>query len=82
EPFVARYFAALPDVWEKRTNKIAQGIVVGLFPGHRIDASTLALVDEFLAAETRPPALRRLLLESRDGIVRALRARECDRAAG
>ena len=82
EPFVMRYFAALPDVWEKRTNKIAQGIVVGLFPGHRIQTSTLELVDEFLAAESRPPALRRLLLESRDGIVRALRARECDRAAG
>jgi aminopeptidase N len=82
EQFVPRYFAALPDVWEKRTNKIAQGIVVGLFPSFRIEPSTLELVDEFLAAETRPPALRRLLLESRDGIVRALRARECDRAAG
>jgi aminopeptidase N len=76
---VRRYFEALPTVWEQRTNKIAQGLVVGLYPSFRIEQSTLDLTDEFLATQ-RPPALRRLLLESRDGIVRAMRARECDHA--
>jgi aminopeptidase N len=79
EVFVRRYFEALPKVWEQRTNKIAQGLVVGLYPSFRIEQSTLDLTDEFLATQ-RPPALRRLLLESRDGIVRAMRARECDHA--
>jgi aminopeptidase N len=80
EPFVKRYFEALPTIWEQRTNKIAQGLVVGLYPSYRIQESTLELTDQFLANGERPPALRRLLSESRDGIVRAMRARECDRA--
>jgi hypothetical protein len=37
--------------------------------------------DAYLADNDVPPALRRLLLEGRDGVVRALRARECDAAA-
>jgi len=81
EPFVNRYFEVLPRIWEQRTNKIAQGIVVGLYPSHRVAESTLELTDRFLSAAPRPPALRRLLLESRDGIARALRARECDAAS-
>jgi aminopeptidase N len=82
EPFVKRYFEALPTIWAERTNKIAQGLVVGLYPSYRIQESTLELTDQFLAAADRPPALRRLLLESRDGVVRAMKARECDRAYG
>jgi aminopeptidase N len=82
EPFVDRYFAALPKIWAERTNKMAQNIVIGLYPGYRIDPSTIEKTDAFLNSADHPPALRRLLLESRDGIVRSLRARECDRAAG
>ena len=38
--------------------------------------------DAYLAAGDVPPALARLLLEARDGVVRSLRAREKDAAAG
>ena len=34
--------------------------------------------DAWLADEEQPPPLRRLIFEGRDGIARALRARECD----
>ena len=82
EPFVERYFAAVPGVWADRTNEIAQGIVIGLYPAYRIDLGTVERTDRFLAEADPPPALRRLMEESRDGVLRALRARECDRAAG
>ena len=38
-------------------------------------------IDAWLADEKQPPPLRRLILEGRDGIARALRARERDGAA-
>jgi aminopeptidase N len=82
EPFVERYFAAVPKVWAERTNEIAQGIVIGLYPAWRIERSTVERTDRFLAEADPPPALRRLMEESRDGVLRAMRARECDRAAG
>jgi aminopeptidase N len=82
EPYVERYFDAVPKVWAERTNEIAQGIVVGLYPAYRIEASTVERTDRFLAEADPAPSLRRLMEESRDGVLRALRARECDRAAG
>ena len=82
EPFVESYFTSIKDIWANRTNEIAQQIVVGLYPALRIDESTLERTDRFLAEENPVPALRRLLIEGRDGVARALRARACDAAAG
>ncbi|GAB2669691.1 aminopeptidase N [Gordonia jinhuaensis] len=76
-PYVDRYFDAVPDVWARRSSEVAQTVVVGLYPSWAIDADTLAKADEFLAGE-RPPALRRLIAEGRDGVARSLRAREFD----
>jgi aminopeptidase N len=82
EPFVERYFEAVPRVWEERTNEIAQGIVNGLYPSWRISPDTVERTDRFLAEHNPAPSLRRLLNEARDGVLRALRAQECDRNAG
>jgi aminopeptidase N len=82
EPFVDRYFEAVPRVWEERTNEIAQGIVNGLYPSWRISPDTVERTDRFLEDQNPAPALRRLLNEARDGVLRALRAQECDRNAG
>jgi aminopeptidase N len=81
EPFVERYFTAIEDVWATRTNEIAQQIVVGLYPHWRIDPSTVERTDRFLAERAPVPALRRLLMEGRDGVARALRARQRDSTA-
>ena len=81
EPYFEKYFQAVKDVWAGRTNEIAQQIVIGLYPALRIDESTLARTDRYLAEEDPVPALRRLLVEGRDGVARALRARACDAAA-
>ena len=72
-----KYFAALPQVWAKRTMETAQSITMGLYPVFLVDEETLAQTDAFLAGELNS-ALRRLVGEGRDGIERALRARAAD----
>jgi aminopeptidase N len=80
--FVQPYFAALTDVWATRTNETAQGIVLGLFPSLLADQPTLDAADAWLAGhEDAPPALRRLVLESRDDVARTLRAQARDAQA-
>jgi aminopeptidase N len=85
-PFVERYFSTLEDVWASRTNEMAQGIVVGLYPTllAGLEASTgvdvLARTDAWLEhLGDRTPALRRLVVEARDGVRRAVEAQERDR---
>jgi aminopeptidase N len=55
-------------------------VVVGLFPSWAVDKSTVEAADAWLADESHPPALRRLVSEGRAGIVRALGAREFDKS--
>ncbi len=80
-PYVQPYFAVIQDVWERRTSEIAQNVVVGLFPD-ALAPETVAAADAFLADGSVPPALRRLVAEGRDDVLRALRARERDATAG
>jgi aminopeptidase N len=77
-PYRDRYFAELPRVWESRTMEIAQSITMGLYPMFLIDDETLAATDAFLAQEGLNSACRRLVVEGRDGIVRAMKARAAD----
>jgi aminopeptidase N len=78
--YVERYFAEVAGVWSRRTSERAQSVVVGLFPSWAVDKSTVDAADAWLADESHPPALRRLVSEGRAGIVRALGAREFDRS--
>jgi aminopeptidase N len=83
-PYVERYFEAVPEVWQRRTSEVAQNVVVGLFPSwtSTITPETVLAADRFLARAEHPAALRRLVGEGRADVVRALRAREVDAAAG
>ncbi|MDN3294742.1 aminopeptidase N [Streptomyces ficellus] len=82
-PYAPRYFAAIERVWAERSIQIAMDVVRGLFPSLQDDAATLGATDAWLAThESAPPALRRLVLEARDDLARALRAQSCDAAAG
>jgi aminopeptidase N len=76
-PFTQRYFDAISGVWARRSSEVAQTVVVGLYPSWDISQAGLDAADRFLAGEV-PPALRRLVLEGRAGVERALRAREFD----
>jgi aminopeptidase N len=78
-PYAARYFDAIEGVWRERTIEIAMAVVRGLFPASQGDRATLAATDAWLAAhEDAAPALRRLVLEARDDLARALRAQGAD----
>jgi aminopeptidase N len=81
-PYARKYFAAILRVWEERSIQIAMDVVRGLFPSLQDSPATLDATDAWLSAhEDAAPALRRLVLESRDDLARALRAQECDAAA-
>ncbi len=76
-PFTERYFEAIAQVWERRSSEVAQTVVVGLYPSWDINQAGLDAADRFLAGDI-PPALRRLVLEGRAGVERALKARIFD----
>jgi aminopeptidase N len=80
-PYVERYFAVVERLWAERTVDMAQNLVVGLYPALLPEQATLDRTDEFLRTAQPVPALRRLLLEGRDGVARALRAQQRDAAA-
>jgi aminopeptidase N len=79
--YVERYFAEIRPLWDRRPGEIAKNAVQYLFPPV-VEQRTLAAADAWLATPDQPGPLRRLVAEGRDGIARALRARERDAAAG
>jgi aminopeptidase N len=82
-PYARPYFEALEEVWRTRSIEIAMSVVRGLFPDLQGDQATLDATDAWLTAHPdAAPALRRLVLEARDDLARALRAQRCDAAAG
>jgi aminopeptidase N len=77
EPFVEPYFAALLPVWQSRTNEMATQIVTGLYPSQLVSPELLERTERWLA-QPAEPALKRLVVEGRDGVARALKARARD----
>ncbi|EUA18181.1 hypothetical protein I552_9405 [Mycobacterium xenopi 3993] len=55
-------------------------MVIGLYPSWDISDDGLAAADEFLADPDVPPPLRRLVLEGRAEVERALHAQRFDAA--
>ncbi|MCG8968266.1 MULTISPECIES: aminopeptidase N [Streptomyces] len=81
-PYAEKYFAAIERVWNERSIQIGMDVVRGLFPSLRDSQDTLDATDAWLSAhEKAAPALRRLVLEARDDLARALRGQACDAAA-
>lgn len=83
EPYAEKYFEAVPGIVATRTHALAQQIVVGLYPALLTTQATIDRTDGFLAAlPAESAALRRMMLENRDGVARALRARAADVLTG
>ncbi|MEV7604550.1 aminopeptidase N [Paenarthrobacter sp. NPDC089322] len=79
EPYAEKYFEAVPGIVKERTHALAQQIVVGLYPAQLTTQATVDRTDEFLAGlPEESAALRRMMLENRDAVARALRARAAD----
>ncbi|SEE97770.1 aminopeptidase G. Metallo peptidase. MEROPS family M01 [Streptomyces sp. 2112.3] len=82
-PYRPRYFAAIERVWRERSIEIGMEVVRALFPAWLVEQDTLDAADGWLEGHPQAaPALRRLVLEKRDDLARALRAQACDEAAG
>jgi len=75
--YVERYFDEIRPLWDRRPGEIAKNAVQYLFPPV-VETRTVTAADQWLADEEQPAPLRRLVAEGRDGIARALRARERD----
>ncbi|KUM99726.1 aminopeptidase N [Streptomyces yokosukanensis] len=81
-PYAEKYFAAIERLWRERSIQIGMDVVRGLFPALQDRPETLAATDAWLQAHPdAAPALRRLVLEARDDLARALRAQACDATA-
>ncbi|WP_396278620.1 aminopeptidase N [Glutamicibacter creatinolyticus] len=79
--YTERYFASILKKWTGLSHEMAKQIVVGLYPSQEVSQATIERTDQFLQElGEQHPALRRLLLESRADIVRALQARQADQA--
>ena len=82
-PYAEKYFAEVTRLWAARTPHMAQALANGLYPALIVHQSVVESVDALLAGadeQTVPPALRRLLLEQRDGTVRMLAGQKLDAA--
>ncbi len=77
--YVAPYFDMLLPVWESRTYKIAEYLVIGLYPAALASVELRDATRAWLAANGEaPPALRRLVAENLAGVERALSVQQRD----
>jgi aminopeptidase N len=81
EPYREKYFEVVGDVWRNWSSAMAQDFVSGVYAVGPISRETVAMTDAYIRAADPPAALRRLLVEGRDDVLRALRCQERDRQA-
>jgi aminopeptidase N len=77
-PYREKYFAAVADAWQTWSSAMAQDFVSGAYTVGAISEETVRATDEYIAATDPPAALRRLLSEGRDDVLRALRCQAKD----
>jgi aminopeptidase N len=77
-PYVEKYFGAVEELYQTRSTEMAQDIITGLYPYTATSQATVDRTDAYLREEQPGPALRRMLLEARDGMARSLRAQQRD----
>ena len=81
EPYRADYFDVVGEVWRDWSSAMAQDFVSGAYLVGALSPETVAATDEYIARAEPPAALRRLLIEGRDDMLRALRCQARDRQA-
>jgi aminopeptidase N len=76
--FRQRFFDDIVRAWDAQTMEMGQSLAMGLYPSLIVEDKTIRDTDDFLARDDLNPALRRLVVEGRDGVRRSLRARAAD----
>jgi aminopeptidase N len=82
EPYAARFFAALDPLRETRDLESLLVFARAFYPRLVVGDQVIAMAGAWLGAHLDAGPLRRRLVEGKDRMERALRARACDRAAG
>ena len=82
EPYPEKYFEVVGDVWRNWSSAMAQDFVSGVYGVCPVSHETVEMTDAYIGAADPPASLRRLLLEGRDDVLRALRCQDRDRQAG
>jgi aminopeptidase N len=80
EPFVDLYFAHLISEWNAKSYEGAAKFVTGMYPSWIITQETLDKTNAWLNGEGKdsPAVLRKLLKDSQDGVIRALKVQKID----
>jgi aminopeptidase N len=82
EPYRPDYFAVVGNVWRDWPSAMAQDFVGGAYTVCAISPETVEQTDAYIDSAQPPAALRRLLVEGRDDVLRALRCQARDRQEG
>ena len=83
EPYAARFFDVVADVWRDWGPDMSRYFVECGYPATVVTRQAIETAAELVARADLPGPLRRLLSEGRDDVMRALRCRDADaRAAG
>ena len=78
--FVDKYFDSVSSLWNARTHEIGQSLVTGLFPSTNINLDVIKKCDEFLQKNKElAVGARRIIIEQRDSLARALKAQNADK---
>jgi len=80
-PYVDRYFEALGPIWRDRSLEFGLSFARGMYPGLVVEDAVVERTDRYLEEGSPPGPVRRTLIEGRDAVLRALRARARDREA-
>jgi aminopeptidase N len=81
-PYRDPFFDVLLDIWANWSSDMAKRFVGIGYTICPTEPETIQVTDRYLSRNSPPAALRRLLVEGRDDVVRALRCRERDALAG
>ncbi len=77
-PYVDRYFEEISGIWRDRTVEVARSFIDGFYPRWLASDHLVEQTDAYLDTASPEPAVRRLLLEARDDVARALAAQRLD----
>ena len=75
EPYVDRYLAVVPGLWSRDTPQTARFATMLLYPATLVRQDVLDRTDALLGLPGLANGARRVVLEQRDDLARALRAR-------
>ncbi|WP_212835126.1 aminopeptidase N [Catellatospora sp. TT07R-123] len=80
-PYTKRYFDVAARIWAERDSESAQEFMTFAYPRFDISEEAIAYAERWLARDGHPAPLRRLVIEGKDAVARALACRLRDTAA-